>query len=101
MPEKLWWDDADAEYIRARSDRYPGATNIDPIWTLEAAADPRRIVRDPDPKSRIGAIRLIGYSAAAGFVVTVVIDPVDRAGITAWKTGGTDLRAYLEGNDES
>jgi hypothetical protein len=31
----------------------------------------------------------------------VVIDSVDRAGITAWKIGGIDLRAYLEGNDES
>jgi hypothetical protein len=54
MIDGLWWDDADAEYIRARSERYPGATNIDPSWTLEAAADPRRIVRNPDPKSRMG-----------------------------------------------
>jgi hypothetical protein len=101
MVDGLCWDDADAEYIRSRSERYPGATNIDPSWTLEAAADPRRIVRNPDPKSRIGAIRLIGYSPAAGFVLTVIIDAVDQAGITAWKTRGTDLRDYLEGNDES
>lgn len=101
MVDGLWWDDADAEYIRARSERYPGATNIDPSWTLEAAADPRRIVRNPDPKSRIGAIRLIGYSPAAGFVLTVIIDAADQAGITAWKTRGTDLRDYLEGKDES
>src|SRR4030088_3362824 len=52
MVEGLWWGEADAEYIRTRSDRYPGATDIEPSWTQEAANDPRRIVRDPDPKSR-------------------------------------------------
>jgi hypothetical protein len=31
----------------------------------------------------------------------VIIDAVDQAGITAWKTRGIDLRDYLEGNDES
>jgi hypothetical protein len=95
--EDLWWDEEDAAYIRQRSERHPGATNIEPEWTLEAAKDPRRIVRNPDPRSREGAMRLIGYSSSAGFVLTVIIDPVDRAGITAWKTRGADLRSYLEG----
>jgi hypothetical protein len=97
MIDGLWWDEEDAAYIRNRSERYPGASNIEPDWTLEASKDPRRIVRNPDPKSRQGAIRLIGYSASAGFVLTVIIDPADFAGITAWKTGGSDLRSYLEG----
>jgi hypothetical protein len=52
-------------------------------------------VRDPDPKSRTGAIRLIGYSPAMGFVLTVVIDPVNWAGITAWEARRADLRSYL------
>lgn len=95
----LWWDEEDAEYIRRRSDRYPGAANIEPEWTLEAAADPRAIVRDPDPKSRTAAIRLIGYSPGAGFVLTVIADSTDWAGITAWKARGADLRSYLEGGD--
>jgi len=56
------------------------------------------VVRDPDPKSQVGAVRLIGYSASAGFVPTVIIDRVDQAGITAWKTRGADLREYLEGD---
>ena len=30
MVDDLWWRDADAEYIRRRSDRYPGAVNIEP-----------------------------------------------------------------------
>lgn len=101
MIEGLWWEAADAEHIRTRSDRYPGATNIEPSWTFEAARDPRRVVRDPDPKSQIGAIRLIGYSPTAGFVLTVIIDAVDQAGITAWKARGADLRDYLEGKDET
>ncbi|WP_239375856.1 hypothetical protein [Frankia sp. Cj5] len=97
MVDGLWWDEEDAQYIRHRCDRYPGATGIEPEWTVEAAADPRRIVRNPDPKSQTGAIRLVGYSPSAGFVLTVIIDSVDKAGITAWKTRGADLRDYLEG----
>jgi hypothetical protein len=50
-----------------------------------------------DPKSRTGAARLVGYSPSAGFVLTVIFDPVDKAGVTAWKTRGADLRDYLGG----
>lgn len=90
----LWWRDEDADYIWRRSDRYPGATNIDPDWTLEAASDPRRIVNDPDPKSRTGAVRIIGFSRSAGFVVTVIATGGTHAGVTAWKSSGADLRDY-------
>jgi len=81
-------------YIRHRADRYPGATNIEPEWTLEPAADPRRIVCDPDPRSRTGAIRIIGFSPSAGFVITVIATRTARAGATAWKSSGADLREY-------
>lgn len=94
MVDNLWWRDVDAEYILRRADRYPGATNIKPEWTLEAAADSRRIVRDPDPKSRSGAIRIIGYSPSAGFVITVIATGSTHAGVTAWKSSGADLRDY-------
>lgn len=99
VADKLWWEDEDAAYIRSRSDRYPGAIDLEPEWTLEASDDPRRILRNPDPVSRTDAIRLIGYSTSAGFVITVIIDPVDWAGVTAWKTRGADLRSYLEGKE--
>lgn len=52
VPNTLWWDEEDAAHIRSRSFRYSGATDIEPDWTLEAAADPARVMRDPDPKSR-------------------------------------------------
>lgn len=97
---QLWWPDTQADHIRTRGHRYPGATGIDPDWTLQAATDPHRIVRDPDPGSRNGAARIIGYSATAGFVLTVIADPVDGAGITAWKTSGADLRAYEGARDD-
>jgi hypothetical protein len=62
----VWWPADQANYIRRRGERYPGAAGIDPGWTTEAATDPSRIVRDPDPKSRAGAIRIVGYSYPAG-----------------------------------
>ncbi len=92
--DDLWWRPEDEEYIRRRSERYPGATNIEPDWTLEAAADPHRIVLDPDPKSCTGAVRLIGFSPSAGFVITVIATGGAHAGVTAWKSSGADLREY-------
>jgi hypothetical protein len=95
----LWWDGEHDEHIRNRSVRYPGAVDIEPASTLEAAADPHRIVRDPDPKSQWGYIRIIGYSASAEAVFTVVVRPGDHAGIIAWPTRGADLRAYRRGGE--
>jgi hypothetical protein len=77
----LWWDDEDAAHIRIRSLRYPGADNIEPNWTVEAAEDPYGVARNPDPISRAGYIRLIGYSSSAGFVLTVIVDPEDWSGV--------------------
>lgn len=54
---------------------------------------------DPDPKSWAGDIRLIGYSQAAGFVITVMIRADNYSGASAWRTSGADLRAYLEGEE--
>lgn len=99
MLEELWWDEEDATHIRTRSARYPGATDIEPTWTQEAAADQHCIVREPDPKSHVGFTRLIGYSTSAGCVLTVIVDPEDSSGVTAWKTRGTDLREYIEGKE--
>lgn len=94
MRFQLWWPAEQAEHILRRSERYPGAAGIEVEWTLQAAADPHRIVWEPDPISRSGAARVVGYSKEAGFVLTVIVDPTDGAGITAWKSSGADLRAY-------
>lgn len=99
MVNELWWDDEDAEHIRTRSSRYPGANDIEPAWTVEAAGDPHRLVHAPDARSRAGHARIVGYSPTAGFVLTVIVDPADDSGVTAWKTRGADLREYLEGKE--
>ncbi|MGH3548838.1 MAG: hypothetical protein ACRDQU_12160 [Pseudonocardiaceae bacterium] len=48
----------------------------------------------------MGYVRIIGYSPSVGFVLTVIVDPKEWSGVTAWKTRGTDLRDYL-GNKEA
>ncbi len=47
------------------------------------------------------ASRLIGYSPSAEFVFTVIIDPEDSSGVTAWKTRGINLRHYLHRRDST
>jgi hypothetical protein len=98
---ELWWDDEDAQHIRTRSSRYPGANDIEPAWTLEAAADQHRIERARDARRRAGHTRVVGYSSSAGFVLTVIIDPADGSGVTAWKTRGANLRDYLTGKEDT
>jgi len=61
-------DSESGEHIATRSERYPDAVDIAVAWTGEAAADPHAMISDPDPRSRTGAIRVVGYSPAAGFV---------------------------------
>lgn len=95
----MWWDDEAVAHVRSRSARYPGAEDIEPDWTFEAADDPYTVVRDPGPKSQVGYTRIIGYSPAAGFVLTVIVDPEDRSGVTAWKTRGADQRDHPEGKE--
>lgn len=51
-------------------------------------------MHDPDPKSRSGAVRIIGYSPSAGFVITIITTGTTHAGVTAWKSSGADLRDY-------
>jgi len=67
-------------------------------WASEAAADPRARVDDPDPKSITAAVRIVGYSPTAGFVITVIAAHIDGDlwGVTAWKTTGSERRLYLE-----
>jgi hypothetical protein len=48
----LHWEDEDAAYISSRSTRYPGAVDIDPVWTQEVLEDDRLGVLEPYPNSR-------------------------------------------------
>jgi len=95
------WSQARAEHIATRSQRYSDAIDIDVVWATEAAADPHATTSDPDPRSRTSAIRIVGYSPAAGFVVTVIAARIEGElwGVTAWKTTGAERRTYQEAHD--
>jgi hypothetical protein len=47
-------------------------------------------------------VRIIGYSPAAGFVLTVIALRVDDElwGVTAWKTAGAERRTYQEARND-
>src|SRR4051812_45241648 len=86
-------------YIRTRSERRPGDTGIQPEWADEAAVDPMAQVIDPDPASRSGrSTRVIGYSAAADMVITVILltDEGITYGVNAWRANASDEREYWE-----
>jgi hypothetical protein len=95
---KVHWTRAGVAHISTRSQRYSGAADLALEWVDEAVADPLAVVTDPDPHSRTGGMRIVGYSPSAGFVVTVIAGLVDGRvfGSTAWKATGGDRRAYRE-----
>lgn len=100
MVELLRWAVEDAEYLTSRPMRYPGGIAVLPEWTIEALADWNLVKLEPDPKSRSGAIRFIGFSASAGRVVTVIAKRDSDGvlhGINAWPATGADVRIYRGG----
>ena len=100
LGEELNWDDESAAYIRNRGDRYPGGGGVEPNWAREVMDDPDLAAFEPDPKSRMGVSRFIGYSTVAGRVLVVIAfrdADGDLHGINAWPATGADLRFYREG----
>lgn len=94
---ELLWSDEDAQYIRSRSSRYPGAIDIDPEWTQEAADDEHCIELKPYPRSRVGAADDIGYSRSANQVLVVIAyADLDGGvhGLNSWPASGRDLAIY-------
>jgi hypothetical protein len=98
-------DVPDPAYLR-RAERYPGAVDIAPEEAIEAAVDPRALIAR-DPKSRSGeAVRVVGYSAAAGRVLVVVLLPHEHPprGLwhlaTAWPADRRLREAYAADLDE-
>ena len=96
------WTQTRAEHIATRSQRYPDAVDIAVAWATEAAADANATTSDPDPRSRTGAVRIVGYSPAAGFVITVIAARIEGElwGVTAWTTTGAERRTYQEAHDD-
>lgn len=101
MGEELTWDAESAAYIRARGERYPGGTGVEPEWAQEAMADADMLAFEPDPKSRMGASRFIGRSISAGRILIAYRDSDgDLHGVNAWPATGADLRTYAKGLDD-
>lgn len=102
MGGELQWDEESADYIRNRGNRYPGADGVEPDWTQEVMSDVDLLAFEPDPTSRMGAARFIGWSPTAGRVLVIIayrdLDG-DLHGINAWPATGSDLRIYEEGID--
>lgn len=93
----MQWAAEDADYIRCRSDRYPGAMNIESEWTQEVIDDDHVIELNPYPQSRVRATGYIGFAPSADKVLTVIayrdLDG-DVHGINAWPASGRDLATY-------
>lgn len=93
------WSDAAAQHL-ARSQRYPGAGDIEVDWTVEAVDDGDAVQVDPYWTSRVNALAIIGYSAGAGAVLVVLayrdLDG-DLHGMSAWPATGRALRLYTDG----
>lgn len=101
MGEEIRWATAEVVYIRSRPQRYPGGMGVEPEWADEVMDDDDLLALEPDPKSRMGASRFIGYSPAAGRVLTVIAyrdGDGDLHGINAWPATGADLKLYREGD---
>ncbi len=93
------WSVAATQHL-ARSQRYPGALDIEVAWTVEAVNDVDAVQVDPYWASRVKALAVIGYSATAGAVLLVLayrdLDG-DLHGMTAWPATGRALRLYTDG----
>lgn len=91
------WTDEDAEYIRSRSQRYPGAIDIEPRWTQGVLADEHLVELTPYPGSRAGASGFIGWSRSSNRVLSssrTRDDDDDLHGLNAWPASGRDLATY-------
>jgi hypothetical protein len=97
------WNAESGAYIRSRSSRYQDGFDIEPAWTQEVLTDAELATFEPDPKSRVGASRFIGFSNSAGRVLVVIayrdLDG-DLHGVNAWPATGADLKLYEEGRDD-
>lgn len=80
---------------------------VDPAWASEAVRDEHAVWLTPDPATRSGhAVRVIGYSAGASAVLTVILvdasaDPAEQPagdwwGSNAWRANRRDQRIYGE-----
>lgn len=75
--------------------------NVLTEWATEACQDARRWVRAAGSSTGL-TVKVTGFSAMAGFVVTVIVAPKDHPpagrwwGATAWAANRSELTEYEE-----
>lgn len=82
---------------RHATDHITAKHMLTPAIADEVLADPNRLVLNPDPSSTSGkSVRVIGYSRAAGTLVTVIVVPEDGVlwDVNAWTSNPTDRNKY-------
>lgn len=75
---------------------------ITPEVADDALGDPNRVVFDPDYNSASrGSVRIIGYSAVADDIITVIVLEEDgiEYGANGWVANEKDRRIYGEAGD--
>lgn len=95
------WEKRGADYIRHRSIRKGSSRefNVEPEWATEAALDEHRWASDSGSKTGESR-KVVGYSPAAGRLLTVILVPKDHPpagdwwGASAWAAKSVDQREY-------
>ncbi len=95
-----------ADYIRTRSRRKGRPEfDVEPEWATQAALDSRRQVGDGRSESG-ETIRVVGWSALANEVLTVLLLPKGHPptgewwGVNAWKADDRERRVYTTQGDQ-
>jgi len=104
--EEVGWTER-GDYIRTRSARKGRPEfEVEPEWATEAATEPRRLLGLDLASRSQRTIHVIGWSAAAGKLLTVILLPKHRPpdgrwfGVNAWASNSRDERAYRTGTNE-
>jgi hypothetical protein len=97
-----WSEVGDHDPGRRSERKGTNERNVYTEWATEACQDERRWVRSAGSASGL-TVKVTGYSAMAGFVVTVILAPRDHPpqaswwGATAWAAKASEIKAYEEG----
>jgi hypothetical protein len=101
--EDIDWSEV-GEHDPARRSGRKGTTerNVLTEWATEGCQDDRRWVRSAGSASGL-TVKVTGFSAMAGFIVTAVVAPKDHPpltrwwGATAWTANSSEIKEYEEG----
>lgn len=99
---RLTWTDETREHLRDRSRHGQAATALNPAWADQAASDPDAVVLFPDPDAQraFNTARILGISAAAQRLLTVITSHhgSEHVVLTAFPSASKDRRRYHERN---